>query len=157
MPTTSFTPRPRSVIFCEAVAIYGVIVAIILQSKIEHNEPAIIMAKPEAVRNVSMNAGYSMFWAGVCCGIGNLACGCALRVPCPRARSSTRVPPARSSLNPWPGHAQGVRWNLRQRVCSRRCPKRSPLRQDLGHRDLCLGPRHLRHYRGHHYVHHCQL
>mmetsp|Transcript_23185 Transcript_23185/g.75109 ORF Transcript_23185/g.75109 Transcript_23185/m.75109 type:complete len:191 (-) Transcript_23185:314-886(-) len=64
-----------SVIFCEAVAIYGVIVAIILQSKIEHNEPAIIMAKPEAVRNVSMNAGYSMFWAGVCCGIGNLACG----------------------------------------------------------------------------------
>ncbi|EOD14171.1 vacuolar H+-ATPase V0 sector, subunits c [Emiliania huxleyi CCMP1516] len=44
-----------SLLGAAAVAIYGVIVSIILQSKIEHNEPA--------------------GTAGVCCGIGNLACG----------------------------------------------------------------------------------
>ena len=61
-----------SIIFCEAVAIYGVIVSIILQTKIDKPEPA---ADAEALKVVHMAAGYSIFWAGVCCGIGNLACG----------------------------------------------------------------------------------
>lgn len=60
-----------SVIFCEAVAIYGVIVAIILQNKIE-------IAEPLAGGYYSKQAlfsGYSIFAAGVTCGFANLACG----------------------------------------------------------------------------------
>jgi len=72
-------PRIRSknlisVIFCEAVAIYGVIVSIILQTKIEHpDDPSSFDAVK--LKTVQQYAGYSVFWAGVCCGIGNLACG----------------------------------------------------------------------------------
>jgi len=71
-------PRIRSknlisVIFCEAVAIYGVIVSIILQTKIESQEDPV--ADTRALTALQMYAGYSVFWAGVCCGLGNLACG----------------------------------------------------------------------------------
>lgn len=73
-------PRIRSknlisVIFCEAVAIYGVIVSIILQTKIEHPKADEVITDLVSLRNVQMYAGYSVFWAGVCCGLGNLACG----------------------------------------------------------------------------------
>jgi len=73
-------PRIRSknlisVIFCEAVAIYGVIVSIILQTKIEVPDLDGMAKDPVGLRAVQMMAGYSIFWAGVCCGIGNLACG----------------------------------------------------------------------------------
>ena len=72
-------PRIRSknlisVIFCEAVAIYGVIVSIILQTKIERPElDAVVDAN--ALLLTQQSAGYAVFWAGVCCGLGNLACG----------------------------------------------------------------------------------
>jgi len=61
-----------SVIFCEAVAIYGVIVAIILQTKIEKPDEPIV---DDGLLVVQQASGYAVFWAGVCCGIGNLACG----------------------------------------------------------------------------------
>ena len=72
-------PRIRSknlisVIFCEAVAIYGVIVSIILQTKIERPDIDAI-GDPVALRITQQSAGYAVFWAGVCCGLGNLACG----------------------------------------------------------------------------------
>jgi len=72
-------PRIRSknlisVIFCEAVAIYGVIVSIILQTKIESPKDEVITDKV-GLATVQAYAGYSIFWAGVCCGLGNLACG----------------------------------------------------------------------------------
>jgi V-type H+-transporting ATPase proteolipid subunit len=63
----------RSVIFCEATAIYGVIVAIILQTKIEpvKAEPADgVYAGP------AMYSGYSIFGAGLTCGFANMVCGC---------------------------------------------------------------------------------
>merc|ERR1711920_292077 len=68
-------PRIRSknlisVIFCEAVAIYGVIVSIILQAKIETPKPG-----KSVEYELAAYAGYSIFWAGMCTGIGNLACG----------------------------------------------------------------------------------
>lgn len=71
-------PRIRSknlisVIFCEAVAIYGVIVSIILQTKIEVPEEK--ATDLVGLKTMQMFAGYSVFWAGVCCGLGNLACG----------------------------------------------------------------------------------
>ena len=70
-------PRIRSknlisVIFCEAVAIYGVIVSIILQTKIMLDREK---ASVDEYSDKKFFAGYGIFWAGVCCGIGNLACG----------------------------------------------------------------------------------
>jgi len=72
-------PRIRSknlisVIFCEAVAIYGVIVSIILQTKIERPDLD-APGDPVALAITQQSAGYAVFWAGVCCGLGNLACG----------------------------------------------------------------------------------
>ncbi|KAL6758031.1 vacuolar proton-ATPase subunit C [Haematococcus lacustris] len=59
-----------SVIFCEAVAIYGVIVAIILQTKIEQVEP-----KDGQYSKYALYSGYSIFGSGVTCGFANLVCG----------------------------------------------------------------------------------
>jgi len=55
-----------SVIFCEAVAIYGVIVAIILQTKLE-SVPTSQMYAPESLR-----AGYAIFASGLIVGFANL-------------------------------------------------------------------------------------
>jgi V-type H+-transporting ATPase proteolipid subunit len=59
-----------SVIFCEAVAIYGVIVAIILQTKLE----AVDVSQGLYSRS-NMAAGYAIFAAGLTCGLSNLVCG----------------------------------------------------------------------------------
>jgi V-type H+-transporting ATPase proteolipid subunit len=56
--------KENSVIFCEAVAIYGVIMAIIMQSKL-----ADVATSPSAF------AGYGLFAAGLTVGLSNLACG----------------------------------------------------------------------------------
>eukprot|EP00249_Psilotum_nudum_P008822 c21529_g1_i1 orf=440-958(+) len=56
-----------SVIFCEAVAIYGVVVAIILQTK--------LVAATNQYSADSMRAGYALFSAGIIVGFSNLACG----------------------------------------------------------------------------------
>lgn len=63
-----------SVIFCEAVAIYGVIVAIILQTKME--------AVPQSKANpIAMyNAGYAVLGAGSVTGWANLACGLSVGI-----------------------------------------------------------------------------
>ncbi|CAI5530948.1 unnamed protein product [Closterium sp. Naga37s-1] len=58
-----------SVIFCEAVAIYGVIVAIILQTKLESVSKARLHS-PEALRS-----GYAIFNSGIIVGLANLFCG----------------------------------------------------------------------------------
>ncbi|KAE8730780.1 V-type proton ATPase 21 kDa proteolipid subunit [Hibiscus syriacus] len=58
-----------SVIFCEAVAIYGVIVAIILQTKLE-SVPSSQIYAPESLR-----AGYAIFASGIIVGFANLVCG----------------------------------------------------------------------------------
>ncbi|TVU03321.1 hypothetical protein EJB05_51144 [Eragrostis curvula] len=57
------------VIFCEAVAIYGVIVAIILQTKLE-SVPTSQMYAAESLR-----AGYAIFASGLIVGFANLVCG----------------------------------------------------------------------------------
>merc|ERR1712216_1048066 len=80
-------PRIRSknlisVIFCEAVAIYGVIVSIILQSKVEKPdmEKAVATFGLPETKAVHMASGYALLWAGICCGLGNLACGVCVGV-----------------------------------------------------------------------------
>ena len=64
-------PHTCSVIFCEAVAIYGVIVAIILQTKIEHSDPD----GNGMYNKYAMLSGYAIFGSGVTCGFANLVCG----------------------------------------------------------------------------------
>lgn len=61
---------PRSIIFCEAVAIYGVIVAIILQTKLEA-----VTREQGLYSKGNMAAGYAIFGAGITCGFSNLVCG----------------------------------------------------------------------------------
>jgi F0F1-type ATP synthase membrane subunit c/vacuolar-type H+-ATPase subunit K len=65
-----------SVIFCEAVAIYGVIVAIILQTKLE-SVPKSSIYEPESLR-----AGYAIFASGLIVGFANLVCGCVFFFTC---------------------------------------------------------------------------
>ncbi|KAL6063047.1 V-type proton ATPase subunit c'' [Balamuthia mandrillaris] len=71
-------PRIRSknlisIIFCEAVAIYGIIMAIIFQGKLEK----FASSQPS---NDDYYAGFSIFWAGATVGFANLFCGMAVGV-----------------------------------------------------------------------------
>ena len=63
-----------SIIFCEAVAIYGVIVAIILQTKIESVDQLSNGLWPKA----AYTAGYAILGSGLTTGWANLACGYVL-------------------------------------------------------------------------------
>lgn len=66
-----------SIIFCEAVAIYGVIVAIILQTKIDYVDAD----KTTGLYPIpAMTAGYAIFGSGITTGWANLACGCVLHI-----------------------------------------------------------------------------
>jgi len=55
-----------SIIFCEAVAIYGIIMAIIFQGKLD---------LAATIGSDQLFAGFSLFWGGVTVGMANLACG----------------------------------------------------------------------------------
>ena len=67
-----------SVIFCEAVAIYGLIVAIILQNKLQ---PLFSNYAGDAVafQNAEYTA-FNLFAIGGCVGISNLVCGLSVGV-----------------------------------------------------------------------------
>jgi len=69
-----------SVIFCEATAIFGVIIAIILQGKInplptDSNGPS-----PASVCAKVFYSGYAIFWGGLSVGIVNLVSGISVGV-----------------------------------------------------------------------------
>lgn len=74
-----------SVIFCEAVAIYGVVVAILLATKTETVEMLENGDYPASAKT----AGYAIFAAGLTVGMANLVCGyvcdgrsfCSQRLP----------------------------------------------------------------------------
>lgn len=71
------SPRIRSknlisIIFCEAVAIYGVIMAIILMNKLSSGSPD---KNSNALRRDRIFAGSSIFFSGLTVGLSNLACG----------------------------------------------------------------------------------
>jgi len=75
-------PRIRSknlisVIFCEAVAIYGVIVAIILSTKWNSTGNLELDASNGATL---VKAGHGVFWAGLTVGLCNLSCGVCVGV-----------------------------------------------------------------------------
>jgi len=68
-----------SVIFCEAVAIYGLITAIVLSGLLEEFTTAAISSN-ETIRGNNWMGGYVMFGAGLAVGLVNLFCGIAVGV-----------------------------------------------------------------------------
>lgn len=63
-----------SIIFCEVVAIYGVIMAIVFSSKLS--------PVPEGAIHTSSNyyTGYAVFWGGITVGVCNLICGISVGI-----------------------------------------------------------------------------
>lgn len=63
-----------SIIFCEVVAIYGVIMAIVFSAKVGPVKGA------ELYSADSYYTGFSLFWAGITVGMCNLVCGVAVGI-----------------------------------------------------------------------------
>ncbi|KAF2258496.1 V-type H+-transporting ATPase 21kDa proteolipid subunit [Lojkania enalia] len=64
-----------SVIFCEVVAIYGVIMAIIFSSKLND-----VVHSEDLYTPRNFYTGYALFWAGITVGMCNLVCGVSVGI-----------------------------------------------------------------------------
>ena len=69
-----------SVIFCEAVAIYGVIVAIILNGKVGSSNTYYTYHNNSSVWQQAEYAGFATFAVGLIVGFSNLVCGLSVGV-----------------------------------------------------------------------------
>src|SRR5271169_3190492 len=63
-----------SIIFCELVAIFGVISAIVFSAKLAN------VTGPDLYTKSNYFTGYALFWAGLTVGLCNLACGVSVGV-----------------------------------------------------------------------------
>ncbi|CAH1106439.1 unnamed protein product [Psylliodes chrysocephalus] len=68
-----------SVIFCEAVAIYGLIIAIVLSGYMENFTWSLVL-KEDDLKSKNWLAGYVMFGSGLSVGMVNLFCGMAVGI-----------------------------------------------------------------------------
>ena len=69
-----------SIIFCEAVAIYGVIMAIILINKYSSGDKSLHHLRDYATHYAMNYAGYGIFTSGLSVGLSNLFCGICVGV-----------------------------------------------------------------------------
>merc|ERR1712107_194845 len=69
-----------SIIFCEAVAIYGVIMAIFMANKIEGSTQFTTPSQPKGWQAQTMVAGWVMLSVGLSVGLSNLFCGICVGV-----------------------------------------------------------------------------
>ncbi len=58
-----------SIIFCEVVAIYGLIMAIVYTAKLTNASAESLYSKD------NLYTGFSLFWGGITVGLSNLLCG----------------------------------------------------------------------------------
>ncbi|KAI8825973.1 ATP synthase subunit C-domain-containing protein [Fimicolochytrium jonesii] len=65
-----------SIIFCEVVAIYGLIIAIVFSSKLNDAELADGATWPKS----AYYSGYALFWGGLTVGCANLFCGISVGI-----------------------------------------------------------------------------
>lgn len=63
-----------SIIFCEVVAIYGVIMAIVFSAKLQP------VTGEQYYSGDSYYTGFALFWAGLTVGMCNLVCGVAVGI-----------------------------------------------------------------------------
>ncbi|KAF4125232.1 V-type H+-transporting ATPase 21kDa proteolipid subunit [Geosmithia morbida] len=63
-----------SIIFCEVVAIYGVIMAIVFSAKVS------AVTGAELYSADSYYTGYALFWSGITVGLCNLVCGVSVGI-----------------------------------------------------------------------------
>ena len=63
-----------SIIFCEVVAIYGVIMSIVFSSKIQN------VTGDSLYSGSNYYTGYALFWSGVLVGMCNLICGVSVGI-----------------------------------------------------------------------------
>jgi V-type H+-transporting ATPase 21kDa proteolipid subunit len=63
-----------SIIFCEVVAIYGVIMSIVFSAKIER------VPEDQLYTGSNYYTGYALFWAGLTVGMCNLICGVSVGI-----------------------------------------------------------------------------
>lgn len=69
-----------SIIFCEAVAIYGIIMAIILVQRLKNVSVEEIFNDDNIYTSGAVFAGHSLFGAGLTVGFTNIACGLSVGV-----------------------------------------------------------------------------
>lgn len=77
-----------SVVFCEVVAIFGLITSIVLSSKISSTGFETSLSKE------NLFAGYAVFWAGLTVGVSNLVCGVTVGVAGATAAVSDAADPS---------------------------------------------------------------
>lgn len=63
-----------SIIFCEVVGIYGLIMSIVFTAKLQ------AVSGPDLYSKSNFFTGYSLFWGGLTVGMCNLACGTAVGI-----------------------------------------------------------------------------
>lgn len=68
-----------SIIFCEAVAIYGIIMAIVLVNGLRSFNPITIEETPD-LKSMNYMSGYVMFGAGITVGLCNFVCGLSVGI-----------------------------------------------------------------------------
>lgn len=77
-----------SVVFCEVVAIFGLITSIVLSSKISAASPEAAFSKE------NLFTGYAVFWAGLTVGVCNLVCGVTVGIAGATAAVSDAADPS---------------------------------------------------------------